>query len=95
MTSVVVTGRGVVSSVAEGADAFFDALIQRRSGILDGLAPCADFDPEQYLARDERRLVGAEEAYRARDVLRIAEAAERRVRKHRVPCLFRDRVRQP
>jgi 3-oxoacyl-[acyl-carrier-protein] synthase II len=55
MTSVVVTGRGVVSSIAEGADAFFDALVQRRSGIADGLGPCADFDPEQYLTPKEAR----------------------------------------
>ena len=34
---------------------------------------------EQHLARDERGLVGAEEPYRPRDVLRLAEPAERRV----------------
>jgi 3-oxoacyl-[acyl-carrier-protein] synthase II len=55
MTSVVVTGRGVVSSIAEGADAFFDALVQRRSGIVDGLAPCAEFDPETYISAKEAR----------------------------------------
>ena len=33
---VVVTGRGVVSSIGEGADAFFDALLAKRSGIADG-----------------------------------------------------------
>ena len=32
---VVVTGRGVVSSIGEGADAFFDALLAKRSGIED------------------------------------------------------------
>jgi 3-oxoacyl-[acyl-carrier-protein] synthase II len=42
---IAVTGRGVVSSIAEGADAFFDALLDRRSGIVDGGAPCSDFDP--------------------------------------------------
>jgi len=55
MTSVVVTGRGVVSSIAEDADAFFDALVQRRSGIADGLGSCADFDPEKYLTPKEAR----------------------------------------
>jgi len=43
---VVITGRGVVSSIGEGADAFVDAVLDRRSGVVDGIAPCADFDPE-------------------------------------------------
>ncbi len=37
MSEVVVTGRGVVTSIGEGADAFLDALWTRRSGIADGL----------------------------------------------------------
>ena len=41
---------------------------------------------EQHLARDERGLVGAEEPYRPGDVLRIAEAAERRVLRASAPC---------
>jgi 3-oxoacyl-[acyl-carrier-protein] synthase II len=43
---IAITGRGVVSSIGEGADAFVDALLERRSGIVDGLAPCPDFDPD-------------------------------------------------
>ncbi|HVF78849.1 MAG TPA: beta-ketoacyl-ACP synthase II [Solirubrobacteraceae bacterium] len=43
---IAITGRGVVSSIGEGADAFADALLARRSGIVDGMAPCAEFDPE-------------------------------------------------
>jgi 3-oxoacyl-[acyl-carrier-protein] synthase II len=43
---IAITGRGVVSSIGEGADTFFDALLERRSGVVDGLAPCSDFDPE-------------------------------------------------
>jgi 3-oxoacyl-[acyl-carrier-protein] synthase II len=43
---IAITGRGVVSSIGEGADAFVDALLERRSGIVDGVAPCADFDAE-------------------------------------------------
>jgi 3-oxoacyl-[acyl-carrier-protein] synthase II len=42
---IAITGRGVVSSIAEGPDAFFDALLDRRSGIVDGGAPCSEFDP--------------------------------------------------
>ena len=44
---IAITGRGVVSSIGEGPDAFVDALLERRSGIDDGLAPCAEFDPEK------------------------------------------------
>jgi 3-oxoacyl-[acyl-carrier-protein] synthase II len=43
---IAITGRGVVSSIGEGADAFVDALLERRSGIVDGMAPCTEFDPE-------------------------------------------------
>jgi 3-oxoacyl-[acyl-carrier-protein] synthase II len=52
---VVVTGRGVVSPLGEGADVFFDALLARRSGIRDGAAP-AEFDPETVMSpKDARR----------------------------------------
>jgi 3-oxoacyl-[acyl-carrier-protein] synthase II len=44
--TVVVTGRGVVSSIGESPDAFFEALLAKRSGIADGIGACADFDPE-------------------------------------------------
>ena len=47
---IAITGRGVVSSIGEGADAFVDALLERRSGVVDGLAPCADFDPESAMS---------------------------------------------
>jgi 3-oxoacyl-[acyl-carrier-protein] synthase II len=44
--TVVVTGRGVVSSIGESPDAFFEALLAKRSGIADGMGACVDFDPE-------------------------------------------------
>jgi 3-oxoacyl-[acyl-carrier-protein] synthase II len=47
---IAITGRGVVSSIGEGADAFVDALLERRSGVVDGVAPCADFDPESAMS---------------------------------------------
>jgi 3-oxoacyl-[acyl-carrier-protein] synthase II len=47
---IAITGRGVVSSIGEGADAFVDALLERRSGIVDGLGPCSDFDPESSMS---------------------------------------------
>jgi 3-oxoacyl-[acyl-carrier-protein] synthase II len=52
---VVITGRGAVTSIGEGADAFLDALYERRSGIADGLGPCADFDPEVAMTPKEAR----------------------------------------
>jgi 3-oxoacyl-[acyl-carrier-protein] synthase II len=56
VNSVVVTGRGVVTSIGEGADAFFDALLSKRSGIADGMSACVDFDPEVSMSpKDARR----------------------------------------
>lgn len=52
---VVVTGRGVVSSIGEGADAFAEGLFERRSGVADGVAACTAFDPERYMTAKEAR----------------------------------------
>jgi 3-oxoacyl-[acyl-carrier-protein] synthase II len=60
---IAITGRGVVSSIGEGADAFFDALLERRSGVVDDLgdlsaragAPCSDFDPTVAMTPKEAR----------------------------------------
>ena len=55
--SVAVTGRGVVTSLGEGADAFFESLAGGASGIVDGLSTATDFDPERYIdARTARRI---------------------------------------
>jgi 3-oxoacyl-[acyl-carrier-protein] synthase II len=55
VSDVVVTGRGVVSSIGEGPDDFYRGLLERRSGIVDGVGPCADFDPERYISPKEAR----------------------------------------
>jgi 3-oxoacyl-[acyl-carrier-protein] synthase II len=55
VTAVVITGRGVVSSVGEGPDAFFEALLAKRSGIADGIGACVDFDPESAMSPKEAR----------------------------------------
>ncbi len=55
MTQVVITGRGVVSSIGEGPDAFFEALLKKRSGIADGIGACVDFDPEVAMSPKEAR----------------------------------------
>ncbi len=47
--SVAVTGRGVVTSLGEGADEFFDALAAGRSGVVDGISRATGFDPERYM----------------------------------------------
>src|SRR5207244_2012935 len=52
---VVITGRGVVAPVGEGAEAFFDALTSRRSGVADGVAACLEFDPEGWMTPKEAR----------------------------------------
>jgi 3-oxoacyl-[acyl-carrier-protein] synthase II len=49
VTSVVVTGRGVTTSVGEEVDEMFDALLAGRSGIVDGIGPCSEFDPDPVL----------------------------------------------
>ena len=53
--TAVVTGRGVVSSIGESPDAFFEALLAKRSGIADGIGACADFDPEVAMSPKEAR----------------------------------------
>jgi 3-oxoacyl-[acyl-carrier-protein] synthase II len=53
---IVVTGRGIVSSIGEGAEQFFDALLAKESGIADGIGACTEFDPEAAMtAKDVRR----------------------------------------
>jgi 3-oxoacyl-[acyl-carrier-protein] synthase II len=55
MREVVVTGRGVVSSIGEGAEVFLDALMERRSGLRDGLGRVEEFDPESAMTPKEAR----------------------------------------
>jgi 3-oxoacyl-[acyl-carrier-protein] synthase II len=55
MREVVVTGRGVVSSIGEGADVFIDALMERRSGLQDGLGRAEAFDPVVAMTPKEAR----------------------------------------
>jgi 3-oxoacyl-[acyl-carrier-protein] synthase II len=55
MRDVVITGRGVVSSIGEGAEAFLDALMERRSGLRDGLGRVEAFDPASAMTPKEAR----------------------------------------
>jgi 3-oxoacyl-[acyl-carrier-protein] synthase II len=77
VTEVVVTGRGVVSSIHEGADAdaFFGALLERRSGIADGVAPCASFDPEIAMTAKEARKADRFTQFAVAAAMRAAEEA--------------------
>ena len=52
---IVVTGRGIVSSIGESPDEFFESLLAKRSGIADGVGACADFDPEAAMSAKEVR----------------------------------------
>ncbi|MGZ6642290.1 MAG: beta-ketoacyl-[acyl-carrier-protein] synthase family protein [Solirubrobacteraceae bacterium] len=54
-SSVVITGRGAVTSIGEGADAFFEALLAKKSGVADGIAACADFEPDVAMTAKEAR----------------------------------------
>ena len=47
--SVAVTGRGVVTSLGEGADAFFEDLAAGASGIVEGISRATAFDAEVYM----------------------------------------------
>ena len=51
----MVTGLGVVSSLGEGAGDFVDALMARRSGIVDGTGRAEAFDPETVMTPKEAR----------------------------------------
>jgi 3-oxoacyl-[acyl-carrier-protein] synthase II len=73
VTQVVITGRGVVSSIGEGTDAFFDALLKKRSGIADGVGACVDFDPEVAMSPKEAR---RSDRYTQLAVAAAAQAAE-------------------
>jgi 3-oxoacyl-[acyl-carrier-protein] synthase II len=56
MDGIVVTGRGVVSPIATGVEAFFDALLGMEGGISDeGVASCDEFDPETAMTPKEAR----------------------------------------
>lgn len=55
MDGVVVTGRGVVSSLGEDTGTLFDALCAHRSGIEDGTGACRSFDPEVAMTPKEAR----------------------------------------
>lgn len=55
MTDVVITGRGVVTSLGESPDDFFDSLVGRRSGIADGVGACTEFDAETVMTPKEAR----------------------------------------
>ena len=54
-TRVVITGVGAVTPLGVGARELYDGWNARRSGIEDGLGPCADFDPADFMSTKEAR----------------------------------------
>jgi 3-oxoacyl-[acyl-carrier-protein] synthase II len=75
MKSVVVTGRGVVTSIAESPDALFDALLSGASGIADGIGACVDFDPEPAMSAREARRADRFTQFAASAAMAAAEEA--------------------
>jgi 3-oxoacyl-[acyl-carrier-protein] synthase II len=75
MTDVVVTGRGVVTSLGETPDAFFDALLRGASGIADGAGACTEFDPEPAMSAKEARRADRFTQFGVKAALAAAEEA--------------------
>jgi len=55
ISEIAVTGVGAVTPVGVGAKASFDAWVAGRSGIVDGVAACDSFRPEEFLSVKEMR----------------------------------------
>lgn len=55
MREVVVTGVGAVTPLGNDAAALHAGWLSGRTGIADGLAPCAGYDPLDHLTRKEAR----------------------------------------
>jgi 3-oxoacyl-[acyl-carrier-protein] synthase II len=72
---VVVTGRGVVTSLGETPDAFFDALLRGASGIADGAGACTEFDPEPAMSAKEARRADRFTQFGVKAALAAAEEA--------------------
>ena len=52
---VVITGVGAVTPLGMGARTLHDQWVAGRSGIVDGLGRCSDFEPESVLTKKEAR----------------------------------------
>jgi 3-oxoacyl-[acyl-carrier-protein] synthase II len=52
---VAITGVGAVSPLGVGARALIERWSAGESGIVDGLAPCSEFEPTEHLTRREAR----------------------------------------
>jgi 3-oxoacyl-[acyl-carrier-protein] synthase II len=55
MTDVVITGMGAVTPLGVGARALHERWTAGVCGVRDGEAPCADFEPTDFLSRKEAR----------------------------------------
>src|SRR5262245_26414823 len=66
--------------------------LRRPLRLIEGSSHADAAVDEQHLAGDERGLVCAQEAYRPRDVPGVSEAAERRVREHRLAQRLREHL---
>jgi len=55
VTDAAITGIGAVTALGVGAETLFTGWAGGRSGIVDGEAPAADFEPTDFLSRKEAR----------------------------------------
>jgi 3-oxoacyl-[acyl-carrier-protein] synthase II len=52
---VVITGRGAVTPLGVGVDSLMRGWIAGESGVVEGEAPCASFDPTDFMSRKRAR----------------------------------------
>ncbi|MDQ8043745.1 MAG: beta-ketoacyl-ACP synthase II [Patulibacter sp.] len=85
---VVVTGLGAITPLGVGAEALHGGWLAGRTGFADGVAPCADFDPADFLSRkDARRADRFTQVALAAAAEAIAQADLGELERERLGCI--------